>query len=118
MECDLAYRFGISQPTVSILITWINYHIQRSQYMAIKSEVLHFMTPQFKEFYPSTRCIIDATEIFIQSPSDPIAQFIFSYKNHNIFKAFIGITPSGTIPLYLNYGGSISERVDTKIRPS
>ena len=25
MECDLAYRFGISQPTVSrILITWIN----------------------------------------------------------------------------------------------
>ena len=49
----------------------------------------------FKEFYP-TSCI-DATEIFIQSPPDPIAQQLIFYKNHNTYKDLIGITPSGTV---------------------
>ena len=91
MERDLAYRFGVSQPTVSrIFITWINFMYTKFKEVNIwpsRAQVLHFMS--FKEFYPTTRCIIDATEIFIQSPSDPIAQLTFSsYKNDNTFKVF------------------------------
>jgi hypothetical protein len=78
-----------------------------------RAQVLHFMPQSFKEFYPTTRCIIDATEIFIQSPSDPVAQQLTfsSCKHHNTFKALIGITPSGTISFVSKlYGGSISDR--------
>ena len=117
MERDLAYRFGVSQPTVSrIFITWINFMYTKFKEVNIwpsRAQVLHFMPQSFKEFYPTTRCIIDATEIFIQSPSDPIAQQLTfsSYKNHNTFKALIGITPSGTICFVSKlYGGSISDR--------
>ena len=117
MERDLAYRFGISQPTVSrTLITWINFIYFKFKEINIwpsKQQIVHFMPQIFKEFYPSTRCIIDATEIFIQSPSDPQAQQLTfsSYKNHNTFKALVCITPSGAISFVSKlYGGSISDR--------
>lgn len=46
----------------------------------------------FQDLYPSTRCIIDATEIFIQKPQNPSAQQLTfsSYKSHNTFKALVG----------------------------
>ncbi len=71
------------------------------------------MPDKFKEDYPSTRCVIDATEIFIEQPSSPVAQQLTfsSYKNHTTFKALIGITPSGAISFVSNlYGGCISDR--------
>jgi len=34
----------------------------------------HFVSYQFDNLYPSTRCIIDNTEIYIQMPSNPSAQ--------------------------------------------
>ena len=71
------------------------------------------MPEVFKEHYPTTRCIIDATEIFIQSSSDPQSQQLTfsSYKNHNTFKALVCITPSGAISFLSKlYGGSISDR--------
>ena len=71
------------------------------------------MPEVFKEYYPTTRCIIDATEIFIQSPSDPQSQQLTfsSYKNHSTFKALVCITPSGAISFLSKlYGGSISDR--------
>ena len=117
MECDLAYRFKISQPTVSrIIITWTNFLYCKFKDIKIwpsREQVLHFMPNVFKEFYPTTRCIIDATELFIQSPSDPKAQQLTfsSYKNHNTFKAIVCITPSGAISFVSKlYGGSISDR--------
>ena len=62
------------------------------------------MPNSFKDEYPSTRCIIDATEIFIEQPSSPVAQQLtFSnYKNHNTFKVLVGITPSGAISFISN----------------
>ena len=78
-----------------------------------KQQVLHFMPKVFKENYPTTRCIIDATEIFIQSPSNPQAQQLTfsSYKNHNTFKALVCVTPSGGISFVSKlYGGNISDR--------
>ena len=69
-----------------------------------------FMPQSFKENYLTTRCIIDATEIFIQAPSNPQAQQLTfsSYKNHN---TLIVVTSSGAI-LFVSklYGGNISDR--------
>ena len=66
----------------------------------------------FKD-YPATRCIIDATEIFIQQPSSPVAQQLTfsSYKNHNTLKALVGITPSGAVCFVSKlFGGCISDK--------
>ena len=117
METDLAYRFQISQPTVSrILITWINFLYFKFKDIDLwpsKEHIQHFMPQIFKDFYPSTRCIIDATELFIQFPSNPQAQQLTfsSYKNHNTLKALVCITPSGAISFISKlHGGSISDR--------
>ena len=117
LEKDLAFRFQILQSTVSrILTTWINalyFKFEDISLWPSKQRVDHFMPQLFKDFYPSTRCIIDATELFIQSPSDPQAQHLTfsSYKNHNTLKALICITPSGAISFVSKlFGGSISNR--------
>ena len=71
------------------------------------------MPEAFKNAYPTTRCIIDATEIFIQTPSNPQAQQLTfsSYKNHNTLKALIAVTPSGAVSFVSTlYGGCISDR--------
>ena len=54
------------------------------------------MPAVFKHLYPSTRCIIDPTEVYIQRPQDPTAQQLrfSSYKNHNTFKALQTSQPS------------------------
>ena len=117
MERDLAFRFQISQSTVSrIVITWINFIYYKFKDISLwpsKQQVNHFMPQLFKEFYPTTRCIIDATELFIQTPSNPQAQQLTfsSYKNHNTLKALVCITPSGVISFVSElYGGCTSDR--------
>ena len=117
MEQDIAYRFNISQSTVSrIIITWINFmHLQLKELpLWPKKEVVTFYMPQtFKEQYPSTRVIINATEIFIEQPRLPEIQKItfLSYKNHNTYKALIGISPSGAIIFVSKlFSGSISDK--------
>ena len=75
METDLAFRFKVSQSTVSgIIITWINFLYSKFKDVPIwpsRQQINHFMLQLFKDFYPTTRCI---TELFIQSPSKPQAQ--------------------------------------------
>ena len=53
----------------------------------------------FHSLYPQTRCIIDATGLFIEMPANPTAQLLtfLSYKNHNTLKALVGIIPSGAV---------------------
>ena len=62
------------------------------------------MPTQFREKYPSTRIILDCTEIFIQRPSNLTSQsMVFSsYKHHTTVKFLIGITPSGVISFVSN----------------
>ena len=116
LEQDLAFRFGISQPTVSrICITWLNtmyYKFKEVSIWPTREQVNATMPASFSE-YPTTRIVIDATEIFIEQPSSPVAQqqTFSSYKNHNTLKVLIGITPSGAISFVSKlYGGSISDR--------
>ena len=117
LEVDLAHRFGISQSTVSrILITWINFLFFKFKELSIwpeKQQIQQYLPSSFKEKYPTTRCIIDATEVFIQMPSNPTAQQLTfsSYKNHNTFKALVVVTPTGAISFISSlYGGNISDR--------
>ena len=71
------------------------------------------MPKSFKEKYPKTRVIIDATEIYVDQQRLPdIQQMTFSnYKNSNTFKALIGISPDGVITFVSSlYPGSISDK--------
>ena len=71
----------------------------------------------FKEKYPTTRVIIDTTEIFIEQPRVPeLQQMTFSnYKNHNTFKSLVGISPDGVIIFVSKlYPGSISDKELTR----
>lgn len=120
-EQDLAYRFAISQSSVSrIIITWINLlYLQLKQIPLWPPRALiHSCMPKtFKEKYPSTRVIIDATEIFIEQPSLPeLQQLTFSnYKNHNTYKGLVGISPSGAVIFVSDlYPGSISDKQLTR----
>ncbi len=66
---------------------------------------------------PSTRVIIDATEIYVEQPRLPeLQQMTFSnYKNDNTYKALIGISPSGAIIFVSKlYPGSISDKELTR----
>ena len=116
-EQDLAYRFGISQSTVSrIVTTWLDFMFHKFKEIPIwphRQVVDYFMPDCFRSLYPQTRCVIDATELFIEMPSNPTAQQLtFSnYKNHNTLKALVGITPSGAVCFISNlYGGNISDK--------
>ena len=57
--------------------------------------------------------IIDASELFIQTPSDLMLQSSTwsNYKQHNTTKFLIGITPNGAITFVSPaFVGSISDR--------
>ena len=67
---DLGYRFQVSRATVScIYSTQINFCYCKFKELSIwpsRTIVDSNMPLSFQDLYPSTRCIIDATEIFIQ----------------------------------------------------
>ncbi len=121
MEQDLADRFGVSQSTVSrITNTWINFlylQFKEIDLWPSKDVILSYMPKSFKDQYPSTRVIIDATEIYVEQPRLPeLQQMTFSnYKNDNTYKALIGISPSGAIIFVSKlYPGSISDKELTR----
>ena len=116
-EKDLAYRFDISQSTVSrIWITWINFIYLQFQTLPLwptRAMINADMPNCFKEMYPSTRVIIDATEIRVEKPGLPQLQQATSssYKNTNTYKVLVGISPSGVITFISKlYAGSISDK--------
>ena len=66
------------------------------------------MPESFKKTYPSTRCILDFTELFYQRP---LSLSIQSYKHHVTYKGLIGIAPSEAITFVSQlYPGSISDK--------
>ena len=68
------------------------------------------MPAVFKARYPSTRVIIDATEIYVEQPALSELQQItfYNYKNKNTYKGLIGISPSGAVTFISDlYSGSI-----------
>ncbi len=99
---DLADRFGISISHASkIFTTWINflYHELPLLFPFPSKELVKSMMPKEFERYPSTRVIIDCTEVFTEVPSSIRAQSQTwsEYKHHITWKALVGISPTGVI---------------------
>ena len=79
----------------------------------MREQSLANLPEKVREFCPTLRCIIDATEIYIEQPKNPEAQQLtFSTcKNHNTLKSLIGISGDGAINFVSTLeGGSISDR--------
>jgi hypothetical protein len=71
------------------------------------------MPESFKNSYPHTRVIIDCTELFIETPSQPRSQSatFSTYKNHNTGKGLIGISPRGDLTFVSElYAGNTSDK--------
>ncbi|XP_044596703.1 uncharacterized protein LOC123273366 [Cotesia glomerata] len=116
-DFGLSIYFGISEAVVrNIFNTWI--HMIHQLWSLIDTwpsrEVVDFyMQEGFKKLYPSTRVIVDATEIPIDKPSNLIAQqaTFSTYKNKNTVKVLVGGSPDGILCYHsAAYGGSTSDR--------
>ena len=101
--------------------TWVCFLYQQLKEINWSPEVDQVLATQpiaFKEKYPTTYSIIDASEVFIETPSDLFMQSSTwsNYKHHNTAKVLIGCTPNGVIsfvsPLYV---GGISDVELTKV---
>ena len=113
---DLADRFGISIGHASkIFTTWINFLFHELPLLfpfQSQKRIRNNMPEQFKE-YPTTRMIIDCTEIFSQVPSSlkSQSQTWSEYKHHNTWKALIGISPTGCITFVSKlWSGRVSDK--------
>ena len=87
-----ANLYGVAQSTVSrIFIQWINFMYLKFGQICIwpsKAVVQQTMPLDFKEKFPTTRVIIDSTEVFCEMPSSLLlnSELFSSYKNHVTLK--------------------------------
>ena len=112
-----SWLFKTPKSTISrYIITWVNFLYFSLGTIPIwpsREQVNETMPDSFKKMYPTTRCIIDATELFCQRPSSLSVQssLYSSYKHHVTYKGLIGIAPSGAITFVSQlYPGSISDK--------
>ena len=120
-EQDLADRFEIHISSVSRkLVTWSNflYFFLGSQIIwPSGADVNRCMPEGFRKLYPSTRVILDCTEIFVQTPTSLLlqSQLYSPYKSKTALKGLIGITPCGAICFVSTlYTGGISDKEITR----
>ncbi len=116
-EMDLAVPFNVSVSCISnIIISWANFLYLRLGSLNIwpsKETICRTMPLSFKDQFPNTRVIIDATEIKVEIPSSLVlqSQTYSNYKSSNTLKGLVGISPSGHITFVSQlYTGSISDR--------
>ena len=114
---DLQFRFQVSVGLVShIFTTWIKLLSRELKCLILwpsRADIRESMPESFKRWYPKTRCIIDCTEIFIETPSslDNQAMCWSEYKYHCTIKCLIGISPTGLISyVSKGYGGRASDK--------
>ena len=121
LEYDIAYRAGISSSQFSrIWITWLDFLHSKFRTFPIwpsTAGVQKTMPSCFRETYPSTRAIIDCTEIYIEKASSVRSQSstYSNYKHHNTAKGLIGITPAGAVSFVSDlYTGRTSDKKATQ----
>ena len=114
---DLSVRFDISTSNLSrILITWIDFlhaQVRMLPVWASKETVIETMPKCFKDAYPTTRVILDCTEIFIEMPTSYRSQSatFSNYKHHNTAKGLVGIAPNGAVTFVSDlYAGRTSDK--------
>ncbi len=122
LEEDLAFRFRISQSTVSqILSTWIPLlarELESFIYWPTQEEIKSYYPQCFKKYKGCVRSIIDCTEIPIDRPSLAASnnEVYSQYKSRPTIKCLIGITPGGTISYVSKpVGGSKSDKQIVKM---
>ena len=115
-QSHLAWLLDIPKSTIlRYLITWVNllYHVLGMIPIWPGRELVDMTMPSsFKETYPTTRCIIDCTELFCQVPSSLASQSaLYShFKHHVTYKDLVGISPSGALTFVSQlYDGSTSD---------
>ena len=118
---DLAYRFGISQSTVSRYVNkWIDIMFVRFQPLIkwpTRDQIRLTMPTEFRKNFRNCVSIIDCFEIFCEKSKslEPRAQTWSSYKHHNTFKFLIAISPQGTITFVSKaWGGRTSDQYITE----
>ena len=91
-------------------IPWVRFmyhHLKEIDWFPKSEQVAGILPNAFKEKYPTTYIIIDASELFIETPNNLTWS---NYKQHNTTKFLIGIAPNGAIifvsPIFV---GSISD---------
>ena len=115
LQKDLAYRFKVSESTVSrIFNSWLMY-----LYPALKSAVFipkckpeEEYVPECFQQFPDTKIVLDCTEVFVETPSslENKSKVYSNYKSHSTFKALIGINKVGAVTLVSKlYGGCTSD---------
>jgi hypothetical protein len=77
-DYELGLLFDLSKSVISRIVnTWINFmyfQLKEINWWPRRSETSAYMPEDFKRKFPSTRVILDATEIPIQKPSNVDAQ--------------------------------------------
>ena len=116
-SADLAQRFGIGTTTVSnVFTTWIKILSKELGFLVYnpsKDVVKKTLPAKFKKpGYSNVRHIIDCTEIFIETPSNPTVRAATwsDYKHHNTAKVLVSITPNGAFNFVSKaWGGRTSD---------
>ena len=113
---DLAFRFGISESSVSrVFSKWIEaMDIRLSFLRPDRKSIQKAMPFCFQRNYGlRDTSIINCLELFIEKPSDLLAKYCTwsQYKHHNTAKYLISITPQGIISFISNgWGGRASDK--------
>ncbi|XP_064475831.1 uncharacterized protein LOC135389729 [Ornithodoros turicata] len=117
LEQDLAYRYSTSVAYISELCSfWVEFlceYLDKTPIWPSRDIVDEFMPEVFRESYPSTRVILDCTELYIETPSDFRVQSdtYSTYKSHNTAKGLIGIAPNGFVTFVSDLApGRISDK--------
>ena len=94
---ELGYLFDLSRHIVSCTFrTWVNFmffQLKELDFWLPKTVVAETMPADFRRKYPTTRVILDATEVPIHKPQNLRDQSATwsSYKNKNTLKCIVGI---------------------------
>ena len=114
---DLACRFRINESTVSCIFhRWLEVLHDKLKILLIwlSQDTIRDNLPLiFKQHYPRCRCIIDCSEIIIETPScfRARAQTYSNYKKHNTVKFLIAITSCSAISFLSDYwSGRVSDK--------
>ena len=116
-DYGLSIDFGVSRSVVAkVTRTWINlmyFELSELDFWSSRDVVDEHFPANFQQMFPSTRVILDATEVPVQRPKHCNAQRVVlsTYKNTGTLKTMICITPRGQVSyVSASYGGSASDR--------